>query len=57
MIFRSGVTAYRDCMGPIIKKAAVTKKCPDLVAEMYTALSKGYLEGYNYLCKDGFQRK
>ena len=44
-------------MGPIIKKAAVDKRCPDLVVEMYTALSKGYTDGYNYLCNAGFRRK
>ena len=58
LTFRNSVEAYKKCMGPIIKKASVNRKCPDLVVEMYTALSNGYKDGYNYLCSNnGFKSK
>ncbi len=49
------MSSYKDCMGPIIKRASGDRKCPDLVVQMYASLSNGLKDGYNYLCKDGFE--
>lgn len=54
---RNGVKKYKDCMGPIIKRASKDRKCPDLVVKMYTTLSLGMTDGYSYSCKDGFESK